>query len=91
MYACDTEKIHRFKAITFRQGTTPITAPKISNSITTSREKFIKAKNHFEENPIANIPTESITDMRVEKATVEATLFLSMGYKYAYGQMAMCL
>lgn len=67
MYACDTEKIHRFKAITFRQGTTPITAPKISNSITTSREKFIKAKNHFEENPIANIPTESITDMRVEK------------------------
>ena len=67
MYACDTENIHHFKAITFRQGTTPITAPRIPNSIATSREKFIKAKNHFEENPIANIPTESITDMRVEK------------------------
>ena len=26
-----------------------------------------RQKNHFEENPIANIPTESITDMRVEK------------------------
>lgn len=35
--------------------------------ITTSREKFIHAKNKFEENPIGNIPPESIGEMEIRK------------------------
>lgn len=38
-----------------------------ANTVKTSREQFIKAKNKFEENPMGNIPTESISEMTIEK------------------------
>ena len=38
-----------------------------NGSISTSREKFIRAKNKFEENPIGNIPPESIGEMEIRK------------------------
>lgn len=67
MYVHDSENIHQFKAIVFKQSNTPIIVPQIPNSISTSREKFIKSKNDFEKNPIGNIPKESITDMTIVK------------------------
>jgi len=67
MCAQDSEGIHQFKAIMFRPGSTPIATPRMPNCIATTREKFVKAKNHFEENPIGNIPKEGITDMSVVK------------------------
>lgn len=67
MLAYDTENIHRFEAITFRKGTLPISFPDIPNIVTVERDKFIKSKNKFEENPMGNIPPESISEMVVQK------------------------
>lgn len=67
MLAYDTENIHRFEAITFRKGTLPIALPDIPNIVTVERGKFIKSKNKFEENPMGNIPPESISEMVVQK------------------------
>lgn len=67
MLAHDTENIHRFEAITFRKGTLPIALPDIPNIVTVERDKFIKSKNKFEEDPMTNIPLESISDMTVQK------------------------
>lgn len=65
--AKDSESIHQFKAITFRKSNTPMNMKPYANTIKTSREQFIKAKNKFEQNPIGNIPTESISEMSIEK------------------------
>ena len=35
--------------------------------VTVERDKFVKSKNKFEENPIANIPIESVSEMTVQK------------------------
>ena len=67
MLAHDTENIHRFEAITFRKGTLPIAVPDIPNMVTVERNKFVKSKNRFEEDPMNNIPLESISDMTVQK------------------------
>lgn len=67
MLAYDTENIHRFEAITFRKGTLPIALPDIPNIVTVERDKFVKSKNKFEEDPMTNIPLESISDMTVQK------------------------
>ena len=67
MLAHDTENIHRFEAITFRKGTLSIALPDIPNIVTVERDKFIKSKNKFEEDPMTNIPLESISDMTVQK------------------------
>lgn len=65
--ANDSEGIHQFKAITFRKSNMPMNMKPYANIIKTSREQFIKAKNKFEENPMDNIPTESISEMTIEK------------------------
>ncbi len=67
MSATDGEGIHHFEAIVIRNGTTPITENETANTIQTTREKFIKAKNHFEENPMRNLPVEAISEMSVQK------------------------
>ena len=65
--ANDSEGIHQFKAITFRKSNTPMNMKPYANTVKTSREQFIKAKNKFEQNPMGNIPTESISEMTIEK------------------------
>ncbi len=67
MRAYDTENIHRFEAITFRKGTLPIAVPDIPHMVTVERDKFVKSKNKYEEDPMKNIPLESISDMTVQK------------------------
>ncbi len=67
MRAYDTENIHRFEAITFRKGTLPIAVPDIPHIVTVERDKFVKSKNKYEEDPMKNIPLESISDMTVQK------------------------
>lgn len=64
--ANDSEGIHQFKAITFRKSNMPMNMKPYANIVKTSREQFIKAKNKFEENPMGNIPTESISEMTIE-------------------------
>ncbi|HBH08200.1 MAG TPA: GLPGLI family protein, partial [Rikenellaceae bacterium] len=65
MSATDSEGIHHFEAIVIRKGTTPITENNATNVISTTREKFIKSKNHFEENPMQNLPVEAISEMSI--------------------------
>lgn len=67
MAANDAENIHRFEAIGFRNGTTLIVAPDFPNVVSVTREKFVKAKNKFEENPMGNLPAESVSEMTVRK------------------------
>ena len=67
MRAYDTENIHRFEAITFRKGTLSIAVPDIPHMVTVERDKFVKSKNKYEEDPMKNIPLESISDMTVQK------------------------
>ena len=65
--AADIEGIHHFSAITFRNSSMSITPLDNRGSIETSREKLIHAKNKFEENPIGNLPPESIGEMEIRK------------------------
>lgn len=65
--AIDTEGIHHFNAVTFRSGSVDMTPLSNEGRIVTSREKFIRAKNEFEKNPIGNLPPESIGEMEVRK------------------------
>lgn len=65
--ATDGEGIHHFEAIIIRKGTTQITENNTTNVISTTREKFIKAKNHFEENPMQNLPVEAVSEMSIRK------------------------
>lgn len=65
--ATDIEGIHHFSAIAFRKGSADITPLSDEGRITTSREKFIRAKNKFEEDPIGNLPPESIGEMEIRK------------------------
>lgn len=67
MAAHDAENTHNFKAIVFRKGTAGLSSPDFPNAISVTREKFVKAKNRFEENPMGNIPAESISEMTVRK------------------------
>ncbi len=65
--AKDIAGIHHFSAVAFRKGTTEITPLNNKGKILTSREKFVEAKNRFEENPIGNLPPESIGEMEIRK------------------------
>lgn len=67
MAAADEENIHTFTAIGFRKSNVPISVPKYQ-FIETTREKFLKSKNRFEENPMKNLPPESISAMTVIKS-----------------------
>lgn len=63
----DSEHVHCFEAIQLRKANLNIVEPQYGDVISTTRTKFLKAKNSFEENPMANLPPESITDMVVMK------------------------
>lgn len=65
--ARDSEGIHQFKAITFRKSSTPMNLKPYTKTIKTSREQFVNSKNKFEQNPMGNIPAESISEMTIEK------------------------
>lgn len=65
--AKDNEGVHHFTAITIRNSSVPISPIDLQGSIETSREKFLKSKNKFEEDPMANIILESIGEMEVRK------------------------
>jgi GLPGLI family protein len=67
MAASDAEGIHQFSAIGFRKGTTQILTPGFLNAVSTTRAKFVKAKNKFEENPMGNLPIEAISEMTIMK------------------------
>lgn len=63
--ARDSKGIHEFTAISIRKASVLITQEKNAKLVATSREKFIRNKNHFEEDPMHNIPVESISKMEV--------------------------
>lgn len=65
--ATDSEGIHRFTAISFRPATAPISPLPQQSALSTTREKFIKAKNRFEKAPMQNLPVEAISVIKVEK------------------------
>lgn len=65
--ASESEGVHSFEAITFRQGVVDITDEGSIKPISTNREKFVKAKNNFEKDPLNNIPPEAISNMTVIK------------------------
>ncbi len=56
-----------FTAIAFKQTNTQITEPLDIKYKQATREKFVKHKNKFEANPMANIPMAMVKDMRVFK------------------------
>lgn len=65
--AADSEGLHKFEAIIFRKSSTIIPAPDVRKTVSTTRDKFIKTKNVFEENPMSNIPIESLNEINVLK------------------------
>lgn len=78
--AQDSEGIHHFTAIAFRNGSVNISPLMTSGMISTSREKFVQAKNKFEENPIGNLPPELIGEMEVRKHSdnpADATILIN--------------
>lgn len=67
MSAEDTEGLHHFTAIQFRTASGDIATSELPEEIKTTREKFISSKNRFEQNPMANLPSEAVSDMTVLK------------------------
>ncbi len=67
MKATDTAHIHQFTAIAFRKGGVPFNPTPYDHPVKTNRAQFVKAKNHFEEDPMKNIPAEAITNMEIRK------------------------
>lgn len=65
--AYDSENIHRFSAISFRKAKSAIRPLEADNALTITRDKFVKAKNHFEQDPMKNLPIEAISKMEVRK------------------------
>ena len=65
--ATDSENIHRFTAISFRKAKTGISALDTDNALSITRDKFVKAKNLFEKDPMKNLPIEAINEMEVRK------------------------
>ena len=67
MAAEDAAGVHRFTAIQFRAASGPVVMGELPDEIKTTREKFIEAKNRFEQNPMANLPPEALSDMTIRK------------------------
>ena len=65
--ACDSENIHRFSAISFRKAKIGIRPLDSTNTLSITRDKFVKAKNLFEKDPVKNLPIEAISEMEVRK------------------------
>ena len=67
MAAKDSEGVNEFRAISFREGKTPIAKPNNPLIQKTTREKFIGAKAKFETDPLSSINPESIHEIHVMK------------------------
>lgn len=67
MKVSDDEGVHTFTATALRKSDGEIVKLQNKELQTTSRDKFIKAKNFFERDPMKNIAVESIRDMTVMK------------------------
>ena len=65
--ATDSENIHRFSAISFRKAKIGIRPLDTTNTLDITRDKFVKAKNLFEKDPVKNLPIEAISEMEVRK------------------------
>ncbi len=63
----DSDGANKFEAIILRNGASVITPASDKNITTTTREKFVKAKNLFESDPMGNLPPESIGEMSIHK------------------------
>lgn len=63
--AIDSEEIHDFEAISFRNGSSEISEPKVPNVNSIKAEKFIERKNSFDKDPMGSIERESITSLTV--------------------------
>lgn len=63
----DTSGAFSFKAIQIRKYNLPFSSPQLPNVVVTERDKFVKAKNRYEENPLKNLPPEAISEMNVVK------------------------
>lgn len=61
----DTEGIHSFTAVSFRQGDSPVAKPKNSMIQKTTRDKFVEVKPRFEKSPYKYIKPEAIKDIAV--------------------------
>lgn len=67
MKVSDSAGIHTFTATAIRKGSGEIVKLQNTELQTTSRDKFVKAKNYFEEEPMKRIPVESIRGVTVKK------------------------
>ena len=63
----DSDGTNKFEAIILRNGTSPVTPASDKNVIITTRDKFVKAKNMFESDPMGSLPPESISEMSIHK------------------------
>lgn len=63
----DSEGVHTFTATAFRKGADEIVRVQNSELQSTSRDKFIKNKAYFEEEPMKRVPVESIRSVSVFK------------------------
>lgn len=67
MKATDSENIHTFSAISFREGNSSIFPDKIPNVIKMDHDKFEKAKNNYDKDPFKAINPQDITHIEVTK------------------------
>ncbi len=67
MEAEDSDGTNKFEAIILRNGASAITPALEKNVTVTTRDKFVKAKNMFESDPVSNLPPEAISEMSVHK------------------------
>lgn len=63
----DADGIFVFDAISFRKSSVAMPPLNTDKHIKTTREKFIRQKNNFEKNPVANISFESIGSINIDK------------------------
>ena len=77
MAAEDVDGIHRFSAVQFRKGTSGAAFPTVSDAIRTTRAKFLKAKNNFEENPMENLQLEAVSSITIMKGEGNGTILVN--------------
>lgn len=67
MKVSDDDGIHTFTALSFTKSDNEIVKVQNVKVHHTDRDKFVKNKNYFEEDPMKRIPVESITDITVRQ------------------------
>lgn len=65
--ATDSEGLHTFEAIQFRKAEGDMIAPHFPDAVKTKRKDFVRAKNDYEEDPLENIFSDSVTEIEVVK------------------------